>query len=32
MYQLLQPLQGVYVPHLLAYGYVDGWQYFVVGT
>ncbi len=31
MYQLLQPLQGVYVPHLLAYGFLDGWQYFVVG-
>ncbi|PNH00045.1 hypothetical protein TSOC_014152 [Tetrabaena socialis] len=28
-YQLLQPLQGVYVPHLLGYGFCDGWQYFL---
>ncbi|KAG2489304.1 hypothetical protein HYH03_012136 [Edaphochlamys debaryana] len=29
IYQLLKPLQGVYVPHLLGYGFCDGWQYFL---
>lgn len=30
IYQQLQPLQGVHVPHLLGYGVCDEWQYFLV--
>ncbi|KXZ53566.1 hypothetical protein GPECTOR_6g483 [Gonium pectorale] len=29
IYRRLRSLQGVYIPHLLAHGYIDGWQYFL---
>ncbi|KXZ53565.1 hypothetical protein GPECTOR_6g482 [Gonium pectorale] len=29
IYRRLRSLQGVHIPRLLAYGYIDGWQYFV---
>ncbi|KAG2485642.1 hypothetical protein HYH03_015614 [Edaphochlamys debaryana] len=32
IYQVLQPLQGVFVPHLLGYGFCDGWQYFLASS